>query len=212
MKYLLLALIALLSTLKPIELSVKQENNYESDIELWQNELNSDFKDKDHSPLTEEGYNIFVGLYFYKVSQKLNIKAKFVLTPFEPVFEMPTTTSRLPKYRKFGIASFIIDGNEYELSVYQNQELIYKKGYEDYLFIPYTDLTSGNTSYAGGRYIDVRIPKKDVLIIDFNKSYNPYCAYNHKYSCPIPPRENHLNTRVEAGVMAYNDLTNKSHK
>ena len=75
--------------------------------------------------------------------------------------------------------------------------------YEDYLFLPFLDETNGLESYGGGRYINVRIPEGDTMIIDFNKSYNPFCAYNDKYSCPIVPRENYLKTRIEAGVKGF---------
>ncbi len=75
--------------------------------------------------------------------------------------------------------------------------------FENYLFLPFTDLTNGNGTYGGGRYIDLEIPKGDTMVIDFNKSYNPYCAYNGKYSCPIPPKENDLNIAIKAGVKNY---------
>ncbi len=68
------------------------------------------------------------------------------------------------------------------------------------LFFPFTDLSSGFGSYGGGRYIDLHIPPSDSILIDFNRSYNPYCAYNGRYSCPIPPRENHINFEITAGV------------
>ena len=182
------------------------QSDYKSTIIEWQNNMNSEFANEEESPLTKEGLEVFKGLDFYRISESYNIKASLTLTPYEPVFKMPTTTDRKPEYRKYGIAKFVIDGNEFELSVYQNQQLIHKKGYEDYLFIPFTDLTSGNSSYGGGRYIDVKIPKDKMLIIDFNKAYNPYCAYNHKYSCPIPPSENFVEYRLEAGVKSYNDI------
>jgi uncharacterized protein (DUF1684 family) len=69
--------------------------------------------------------------------------------------------------------------------------------------MPYKDLTSSNDTYGGGRFIDVLMPENGTVVIDFNKSYNPYCAYNHKYSCPIPPEENFLEVRVTAGVKAW---------
>jgi uncharacterized protein (DUF1684 family) len=70
-------------------------------------------------------------------------------------------------------------------------------------FLPFTDETNGMESYGGGRYIDLNVPKGNKLIIDFNSAYNPYCAYNDKYSCPIVPRENYLKTRIEAGVKTF---------
>ena len=212
MTLLLLSLTLLLLT--PLNPQPTQNINteYEVEINSWQENLNSEFRNPEESPLTSEGLDVFVNLDFYKIDQKYRVEAKLERTPYEPVFGMPTTTSRLPEYKKYGTATFYIAGKEFKLNVYQNQSLINKKGYENYLFVPYTDLTSGNGSYSGGKYIDLKIPKDKLLIIDFNKSYNPYCAYNHKYSCPIPPSENYVNTRIEAGVMAYNDLANKSHK
>ena len=67
------------------------------------------------------------------------------------------------------------------------------------------DLTNGNRSYGGGRFLDLKIPAGEIMIIDFNKAYNPYCAYNHKYSCPIPPEVNHMDIEIPAGVRAYKD-------
>ena len=75
--------------------------------------------------------------------------------------------------------------------------------YKDYLFLPFLDDTNGEGSYGGGRYIDLRIPDSDTMIIDFNTAYNPYCAYNDRYSCPIVPRQNYLDVAIEAGVKAF---------
>ena len=131
------------------------------------------------------------------------VKAKFERTPDETPFEMKTTTDRLPVYVKYGVVTFTLKGNEYHLNLYQNQDLIKKEGYEDYLFMPFLDDTNGEESYGGGRYIDLGFPDGNEMVIDFNKAYNPYCAYNEKYSCPVVPRENYLDLRVEAGVKAF---------
>ena len=72
--------------------------------------------------------------------------------------------------------------------------------YKDYLFFPFTDLTNGEESYSGGRYIDLHIPEGEEIVIDFNKAYNPYCAYASGFSCPIVPKENHLSLRITAGI------------
>ena len=98
---------------------------------------------------------------------------------------------------------FDLKEKPFKLNIYQNQDLIKKEGFEDYLFLPFLDNTNGEESYGGGRYIDMRIPDGDTIIVDFNSAYNPYCAYNEKYSCPIVPRENYLDTEVRAGVKAF---------
>ena len=89
------------------------------------------------------------------------------------------------------------------LNVYQSEESLTTEGYQDYLFLPFLDDTNGESTYGGGRYIDLRIPEGNLIIIDFNKAYNPLCAYNEKYSCPIVPRLNYLSTEVKAGLMNY---------
>ena len=116
---------------------------------------------------------------------------------------MPTTTHRTPKYVKYGEVYFTIDGVGLQLNVYQSLPVSQDPEFVDYLFLPFTDLTSGDGSYGGGRFLDTTIPKGDTIVLDFNKAYNPYCAYNSAYSCPIPPKENDLLVRVEAGVKAF---------
>ncbi|MNH33262.1 hypothetical protein D3C86_1572800 [compost metagenome] len=113
---------------------------------------------------------------------------------------MPTTTARKPVYEKYGEAHFKLNGKDLVLSIYQSHSLREKAEYKDHLFLPFMDLTNGEESYGGGRFLDLTIPEDDTIVIDFNKAYNPYCAYNHKYSCPIPPKENDMNTEIKAGV------------
>ena len=77
--------------------------------------------------------------------------------------------------------------------------------YKNYLFLPFTDATTGVETYESGRYIDLEINdiKDNLVIIDFNKAYNPYCAYTTGYNCPIPPAENDLHIAITAGEKAY---------
>ena len=113
-----------------------------------------------------------------------------------------TSTERTPEYVKYGEAHFSLDGKNFVLNLFQNTAET-KVGEADYLFLPFTDLTSGVDTYGGGRYIDQKIPEGNSIIIDFNQSYNPYCAYNPRYSCPIPPPENDLLIEIMAGVKDF---------
>ncbi|MGS2763617.1 DUF1684 domain-containing protein [Sinomicrobium sp. M5D2P9] len=173
------------------------------DIEQFQRELNEEFRDPKISPLKDRDRKRFRGLDFFPVDTAWQIKARLETTPGESPFLMPTTTDRVTEEVRYGILHFVIDGRKYKLNVYQNQELITREGYEDYLFLPFSDATNGEETYGGGRYIDLRIPHGKEIIIDFNKAYNPYCAYNKKYSCPIVPEENMLPVAVRAGVKAF---------
>lgn len=169
----------------------------------YQQQLNTEYADAEKSPLTEADLKTFKALEFYAVYSKFCIEAKLVRTPKEKPFYMATSTERKPRYKKYGELHFTIDGKQLKLDVYQSLDLIKLDEYKNNLFLPFTDLTSGNGSYGGGRYLDLTIPEGDTLILDFNKAYNPYCAYNHKYSCPLVPKQNDLNVAIEAGVKEY---------
>lgn len=198
MKYFLIVLF-----LTSFQICSSQENDFALEAELSQTELNGNFKNPETTILIPSDFKEFTGLDFYPINLKYRVEAKFVRTPNEKPFLMPTTTNRKPEYVKYGEAHFSLDGKDLKLNLYKNTQPYKEAGYEDYLFLPYTDLTSGDGSYGGGKFLDCRIPKGETIVLDFNKAYNPYCAYNSKYSCPIPPKENDLLVRIEAGVKNY---------
>lgn len=173
------------------------------EAEKFQKQINSEYADAKTSPLMEEDLKTFKSLDFYPINGKYFVNAKFEKAKNEKVFEMKTTGTRTPKYIKYGTIFFTLDGLEMQLNVYRNIELSKQKEYKDHLFLPFSDLTCGKESYIGGRYIDLKVPKGDTMAIDFNQAYNPYCAYNHKYSCPLVPLENDLKVEIKAGVKTF---------
>ncbi len=197
MKYLLIGTLIL------IFLGCAQEKTTVSGETEFQKTLNAEFKDATTSPLKAKDLKNFSGLDFFKFDSAYVVMASLKRTPNTEWFDMKTTTDRLSKERVFGILNFELQGQSFQLHVYQGQELMATEGYTDYLFLPFMDHTNGSSTYAGGRYIDLRIPSNDSLMIDFNSAYNPYCAYNEKYSCPIVPSENYLDIAIEAGVMVF---------
>jgi uncharacterized protein (DUF1684 family) len=160
------------------------------------------FRNPETSPLPPEEITRFAGLEYFPFDTNFIVRAEFVRTPWEKPFKMTTTTSRRPEYVKYGEARFCINGDSLRLSIYRNLELAKKPLYKDYFFLPFTDSTSGFDTYGGGRYLDLNIPEDthEEIILDFNQSYHPYCAYNDRYSCPVPPPENFLNIRISAGI------------
>jgi len=173
------------------------------DVKAHQEEQNTQFMTKGESPLTETDRKNFKGLEFFNIDLNYRVEATFVRIENESPFKMMTSTDRLPEYVKYGELHFDLNNKKLQLNVYQNTKLIEKPEYKDYLFIPFTDETNGETSYGGGRYVDFKIPTSNKVILDFNKAYNPYCSYSSRYSCPIPPKENHLEIAINAGVKAY---------
>ncbi len=184
---------------QPIDTAYKKFP-YGSTIIEYQEELNKEYANTDSSPLDSADLAKFFSLNFYPPSKEFLVNARFEKRKKQKKFKMKTSTDRKPQYAVYGDVYFTLKGTEFKLSIYQNIELSKKPGFENYLFLPFTDLTNGETTYGGGRYIDLEIPNGKELVIDFNKCYNPYCAYSHRWSCPIPPPENFLNIKVEAGV------------
>lgn len=189
-----------------IPLGVLSQDNEKiiAEIETIQQQLNAHYTNPETTVLKPEDFEKFEGLEFYPIALEYRVEATFVRTPDEEPFYMPTTTERLPLYVKYGELFFTWEGKQHQLDIFENLEPK-KEEYKDYLFLPITDLTSGDGSYGGGRYLDVK--KSEVaqgkVVLDFNKLYNPYCAYNEKYSCPIPPAQNDLPIRIEAGVKDF---------
>lgn len=169
----------------------------------FRQKINSEFKDPAQSPLSKEERESFVALDFFPFDPEFHVNADFLRTPNEVPFAIPTTSEKKKMYVKYGELFFKLKGKEYKLNLYQSLVLSKTKEYEDYLFLPFTDLTNGKTTYEGGRYLDMQIPSGKSVLLDFNQAYNPYCAYSGGYSCPIPPAENHLDIAVTAGVKKY---------
>jgi uncharacterized protein (DUF1684 family) len=182
------------------------QENYTKKIKNYQYKQNLTFHDKETSPLTGEEFKSFEALEFYEIDEKYKITAKLVKEKDPVIFEIQTTTNRKPLYIKYGTLTFTLDGKEQRLSIYQSKEFNKDPQYKNNLFLPFTDQTSGEESYGGGRYIDVLTTDERLdgtIILDFNTSYNPYCAYNSTYSCPLTPKENRVSIALKAGVKKY---------
>ena len=176
------------------------------EIETFQKELNREYKTEEETPLRGSNFKKFKSHPFFPIDLNYRVKAKLVKIENAVPFEIPTSSGRTKKFREFGKAYFTLNGAEQVLTVYQSLALLDDPEYQDYLFLPFKDETNGKDTYGGGRYLDLRIPQNDELIIDFNKAYHPFCAYNATdYSCPIVPQNNWLQLPIEAGVK-YQDI------
>jgi uncharacterized protein (DUF1684 family) len=174
--------------------------DFKVEIEKHRKEYKAEFLKSTDSPLKQEDFEY---LHFYEPNEKFKIECEFVATKTTrgKPFELPTSSGKTKTYIKFGELRFQIDGKKHKLAVYQSLSLKAMPQYRDYLFIPFKDLTNGKETYGGGRYLDLRMKQIEgnKVFLDFNKAYNPYCAFSEGYSCPIPPKENHLKIAIEAG-------------
>ena len=185
-------------------LSAQEKCDIEKSIE-YQQELNKEYADSKTSPLAPADLKDFKELNFFTASDDYCVVAKIKRTINAKPFVMQTTTDRSPMYLKYADLVFLIDGKEQVLEVYQSIKPASIQAFSTDLFLPFTDLTTDKESYRGGRYMDLQIPEGDFITLDFNKAYNPYCAYNSKYSCPLVPKVNHLEVAIRAGVKKFHD-------
>ncbi|MGJ7033857.1 DUF1684 domain-containing protein [Niabella hirudinis] len=143
---------------------------------------------------------------FFPVDQHYQVTAHFKKVNDSPWVTIPTSNGKPKQYRIYGWLRFKLNGHNQKLAVYQSQFLLQHNEYFDYLFLPFKDATNGKESYETGRYMDLKISdiRDGRIVLDFNKAYNPYCAYvTGKYSCPLPPKENHLKIAINAGEKQF---------
>ena len=181
-----------------------QQDTVRQGILRFQETLNKEYRDAKGSPLKGKALKKFKNHEFFPIDLQYRVEAVLTRTNESTFFPMKTTSQVLKEHRIYGMLKFKLKGKDFEVPVYQSKMLMAREQYKTYLFFPFTDRTNGESSYAAGRYIDLRIPEGNTIIIDFNKAYNPYCAYSDGYSCPIVPADNHLEVEVLAGVR-YSD-------
>jgi uncharacterized protein (DUF1684 family) len=148
------------------------------------------FETDQHSPLTSAQKADFQGLNYFPVSEDLNFELEIEPFDDQQQIKMQTSTGDLRDFIRYGRVTFNVEGEEANLTVYANQH-----GF----FIPFVDAQAGEETYGAGRYLDPQLTEDGKLVLDFNLAYNPYCAYNEMYSCPIPPAENRLSVAIKAG-------------
>ena len=153
----------------------------------------------DSSPLLAEQREQFDGLKYYAPDKSFAFETVLHRLPAPEAMVMATSKDKPREMLRIGWLPFVHGGKEYRLQVYMPKDTSEEK----YWFIPFTDETSGGETYGSGRFIDIDKPASDSTFLDFNYAYNPYCAYNHRYDCPIPPKENRLPIAITAGEKVF---------
>jgi uncharacterized protein (DUF1684 family) len=198
MKYLTLYILLVLSS----TLFSQEKEDYLKTLSKHRIEMDKEFGDTATSILPNNIILNFKHLNYFKPNPKYNITADFK-KEIGKEFTMTTSSGKLKTFRQYGILSFAIDKKEFQLPIYQNIKLMKNTKYKDYIFIPFNDLTNGLETYGGGRYIEATKPTGKKFKLDFNYAFNPYCHYTTGYNCPIPPKENFLDIRIEAGEKVF---------
>lgn len=151
------------------------------------------------SPLNEEQRRSFQLLTFYDINPLYRVKARLIPIENKKVREVPLTDGSKEKYIEHSYAEFELGGQTNKLLLLQSVKETDMRNF----FLAFADETSGKETYGGGRFLNLRQDGKNSITIDFNLAYNPYCAYNPDYACPLPPKENLMTIAIEAGEKNY---------
>lgn len=151
------------------------------------------------SPLEEDQKQELKELQYYPIDMAYKIRARMIPVEDPKMIELPMTDGSVEKYLRHSYAAFELNGAQHQLLLLQAAKEADKRN----LFLAFADETSGEETYGGGRYINLRQDGKNSITIDFNLAYNPYCAYNPNYACPLPPKENLLEIPIRAGEKDY---------
>lgn len=165
-----------------------------SDLDDFRKEKDKFFGEHPQSPLTLEQRKDFSGLNYFPENEALNLEVTVDLLNDPQPMHMQTTTGGVQVYVRYGRFKFVVDGQETELTIYKSEH-----GY----FLPFVDSLAGEETYPAGRYLDPEELPGDRFLVDFNIAYNPYCAYNEMWSCPITPSENRLKVPIRAGEKIF---------
>ncbi len=197
--FLIVAFLVLGASIIYLLNNVKVTDKYNSIIEKERVEKNEMFKNGEDSPLTYQQKIQFNALNYFPIDKQYLVEANFELNPMKETIRIGYSDGSEKLYLKYGFATFNLLGTEQKLTVLKPT---FFEG-EEYLFLAFYDETSTAETYGGGRYIDLDPEPGNTIKIDFNLAYNPYCAYNTEYRCPLPPKENQITIAVKAGEKKY---------
>lgn len=167
-----------------------------SELTEYRAEKDEFFRLHPQSPLTPEQRRGFLGLNYYPENEGLRMEVQVEPLQDEKPMEMQTSTGGVQEYIRHGRFKFQVDGQDAELTIYRNEH-----GY----FLPFVDSLAGKETYPAGRYMEPEALPGNRFFVDFNLAYNPYCAYNEMWSCPLTPPENRLKVPIRAGEKIFHE-------
>ena len=167
-----------------------------TDLEAFRAEKDDLFRHSPDSPLTHQQRSGFGGLRYFPESAALRLTVDVEVFPDPERIRMQTSTGDVRDYERFGRFRFEVDGQPAALTIYRD---------EAGFFLAFADSLAGSETYGAGRYLEPEELPDGRFLIDFNLAYNPYCAYNENWSCPITPAENRLHVAIRAGEQVFEE-------
>jgi uncharacterized protein (DUF1684 family) len=163
-------------------------------LDLFRTQKDEFFRSHPQSPLTPEQQRTFEGLRYFPDNPALRLEVAIEEFPDKNEIWMQTSTGDRRAYTRYGRLKFVVDGCEAELTLYADDQAF---------FLPFVDGLAGTETYAAGRYLEPEVLGDGRFLVDFNLAFNPYCAYNERWSCPITPGENRLSVPIRAGEKCF---------
>lgn len=181
---------------------VFNDDQYAARLRKARQEKTDSFRRVQGSPLSSEQREVFDSLRYYAPNKDYRLEAALEVFAQRDTIEMSLTDGKADKYLRWGRASFALNKQQHQLTLFLKAD-----GKDSTLFVPFTDRTNGFATYGGGRYLDVAKPAAGAtdIVLDFNEAYNPFCAYNNGFACPVPPQDNRLPVEIPAGEQAFHD-------
>jgi uncharacterized protein len=165
-----------------------------TELEHFRQRKDQLFKSQRSSPLTAEQRRTFTGLHYFPENPALRLEVSVAPFDEQDEIEMETSTGDVRRYRRYGRFQFDVDGQQAALTIYASQH-----GF----FLPFVDALAGSETYPAGRYLEPEQIADERFLVDFNLAYNPYCAYNEAWSCPLTPFENRVSVPIRAGEKIF---------
>jgi uncharacterized protein (DUF1684 family) len=163
-------------------------------LESFRHEKDDFFRHDPHSPLTAEQRQSFAGLRYFPENPDLDLKLEIAEFSEKETVTLQTTSGDVQEYQRYGRLRFAVEGEEVNLTLFRNPH-----GF----FLPFADSLAGTETYGAGRYLEPELLPDGRVHVDFNLAYNPFCAYNELYSCPITPAENRIKVPIRAGEKVF---------
>lgn len=179
---------------------VFNDDQYAARLRKARHEKSDSFRRVQGSPLSEAQRNAFDSLRYFAPDKAYRVEAQLELVAARDTVKLPLTDGKTEAYLRWGRASFTLNQQPYQLTLF-----LKANSQDSTLFVPFTDRTNGFATYGGGRYLDVAKPAASAseIDLDFNEAYNPFCAYNDGFACPVPPQDNRLAVEIKAGEQAF---------
>jgi uncharacterized protein len=160
-------------------------------------QIETDYLKSKDSPFDQEMRARFAGFAYFAGNAAYCVESAFERTSGDKTFQMATFNGKTLPFRRYGVFHFQLGGASRSLAAYQRMDL--PETERQWVLIPFRDETNGHETYGGGRYLQVDLPIGSATTLDFNRAFNPLCAYDSKFTCPIPPADNALKVSIPAG-------------